>query len=439
MDNRNGVGTTENRNTASQTRKQREKILAALGETVKKRFYDRGFPETKWSESLAKYREQILNASSLEEFEREVTKLLSTLGASHVGFYHAGLARSSAKMALCANYVPFSCPDGERWVFQDVHEGGPAAIAGLRSGDILIAVDGCSIRPPEHPTFAIPSTIHLTVVTRGMNEVVKTVTIPQSHKKTKQLPYVEPNPIVTSRRLNFQTGYLRVVIYPGQVGINVANEMSASVQALGDIDRLIVDLRGNTGGGVAFLRLLSLLTPDRLPVATFHKGTKASMDDRVEAQGAFVLDRIPERKLQLYRLAARFTGFAITRQLLKKRLSVSLFTEGLGHRRFHGRVVLLVDRHTASGNEVLLEAANKHCLATVVGEPTPGRVLGGEKFKLPHGYWVALPVGSYQATEKGALEGRPIIPDIVVPFDPDAAREGKDSQLEKALEVASGL
>lgn len=31
-------------------------------------------------------------------------------------------------------------------------------------------------------------------------------------------------------------------------------------------DRLIVDLRGNAGGGLAFLRVMSYLTPDRVPV-----------------------------------------------------------------------------------------------------------------------------------------------------------------------------
>jgi C-terminal processing protease CtpA/Prc len=227
-------------------------------------------------------------------------------------------------------------------------------------------------------------------------------------------------------------------MYPGDIGVDIANEMATAVSGLGDINRLIVDLRGNSGGGVAFLRLLSLLTPDRLPVATFHKGKRPSMTTEI-AKHPFILDRIPHGRWQLYPLAARFFCAVAMRKLFRERLSISLHTERLGHRPFHGRVVILVNRHTASGNEVVITAARDHRLATIVGEPTPGRVLGGEKFKLPHGYWVALPVGSFQAAERDTLEGRSISPDVLAPFDPDAARKGQDTELEKALEIVSAL
>ena len=32
------------------------------------------------------------------------------------------------------------------------------------------------------------------------------------------------------------------------------------------VDALIIDLRGNPGGGTGGLRLMSLMTPDRLPI-----------------------------------------------------------------------------------------------------------------------------------------------------------------------------
>ncbi len=46
-----------------------------------------------------------------------------------------------------------------------------------------------------------------------------------------------------------------------------------------------------------------------------------------------------------------------------------------------------------------------------------GRVLGGSKFKMPHGYSLALPIGAYQTTTGNSLEGEPILP----------AREGNDT------------
>jgi carboxyl-terminal processing protease len=55
-------------------------------------------------------------------------------------------------------------------------------------------------------------------------------------------------------------------MFPGMVGVEVANEISAAVEKLGAVNRLDIDLRGNTGGGIGALRVMSLLTPDKIPV-----------------------------------------------------------------------------------------------------------------------------------------------------------------------------
>jgi C-terminal processing protease CtpA/Prc len=61
---------------------------------------------------------------------------------------------------------------------------------------------------------------------------------------------------------------------------------------------------------------------------------------------------------------------------------ITVGTEGSEVQPFQGRVLLLVDRHTASANEMLIAFARENKLATIVGEATPGRVLGGNKFKI---------------------------------------------------------
>jgi Periplasmic protease len=124
-------------------------------------------------------------------------------------------------------------------------------------------------------------------------------------------------------------------------------------------------------------------------------------------------------------------------KVLGKKTPIEVVTEGSEVQPFQGRVVLLVDRHTASANEMLIVFARENKLATIVGEATPGRVLGGSKFKMPHGYWLALPVGGYQTTKGNSIEGKPIGPDVLQPFDPESARTGHDTQLERAIEVVS--
>jgi C-terminal processing protease CtpA/Prc len=54
--------------------------------------------------------------------------------------------------------------------------------------------------------------------------------------------------------------------------------------------------------------------------------------------------------------------------------SILVVTEGLGQRRFHGRMVLLLNEHTASAGEMVAAFAEENHLATIVGTKTPGPV-----------------------------------------------------------------
>jgi carboxyl-terminal processing protease len=45
-------------------------------------------------------------------------------------------------------------------------------------------------------------------------------------------------------------------MFPGAIGIDVAKDIDRGIAALDGCSRLIVDLRGNTGGGIGGLRLM---------------------------------------------------------------------------------------------------------------------------------------------------------------------------------------
>ena len=113
--------------------------------------------------------------------------------------------------------------------------------------------------------------------------------------------------------------------------------------------------------------------------------------------------------------------------------------DGLGARRFHGRVVLLVNEHTASAGEMVSAFAEENKLATIVGTKTPGRLLSGSAYKVGHGYILGLPVAAYLTWQGRMLENNGIVPAIVVDLAREALREGKDTQLDKAVEVVRNL
>ena len=69
--------------------------------------------------------------------------------------------------------------------------------------------------------------------------------------------------------------------------------------------------------------------------------------------------RIPSNKSTLIWLALRY-GF------IDK--SILVVTEGFGPQRFHSRVIILVNEHTASAGEMVAAFAEENNLATILGD-----------------------------------------------------------------------
>jgi C-terminal processing protease CtpA/Prc len=117
---------------------------------------------------------------------------------------------------------------------------------------------------------------------------------------------------------------------------------------------------------------------------------------------------------------------------------IVLQTEGLGGKPFHGRVALLVNRHTASAAEMIVAFARENQLATIVGEKTAGRLLSATSVKVGNGFRLAMPTGAYYTWNGSVLEGTPIEPDELIEFHWHKRRAGTDSQLDHAIESIRG-
>ena len=140
--------------------------------------------------------------------------------------------------------------------------------------------------------------------------------------------------------------------------------------------------------------------------------------------------RIPSHKAALLWLALRY-GFVDK--------SILVVTEGLGPQRFHGRVVILVNEHTASAGEMVAAFAEENGLATIVGTKTAGRLLSGSAFKAGFGYMVGVPVAAYLTWEGRLIEGKGVSPSIKVEMKPEQLLAGEDPQMERALETVRGM
>lgn len=128
-----------------------ENVLAAL----KKRFYAPEKLNADWDSAVEQHRPMIEGAANANAFEEAVSDLLAQLHTSHLGFFHCSARRASSRAVLSASYLADDTSYGKRWIFQDVHSGGAADLAGIQPGDILLRVDDREIVPPEHPVFAM--------------------------------------------------------------------------------------------------------------------------------------------------------------------------------------------------------------------------------------------------------------------------------------------
>ena len=188
-----------------------ENVLSAL----RKRFYSPEKLNGDWQAAVERHKARIEAADTADEFEKAMSDLLAELHTSHIGFFHSSARRASSRAALSAAYLADETPYGKRWIFQDVHSGGAASIAGIEPGDILLTVDGREITPPEHPVFPMGKQTEMEIV--GSDDQRRTVTVDVARPKGKKLHFVEPT-LVEARQLRDGTGYLKIAMFPGHGG-----------------------------------------------------------------------------------------------------------------------------------------------------------------------------------------------------------------------------
>src|SRR6185437_229900 len=163
-----------------------ENVLAAL----RKRFYAPEKLNADWEAAVERHRPIIEGAASADDFEKAMSDLLAELHTSHLGLFHSSARRASSRAALSATYMADETPYGKRWIFQDVHSGGSASLAGIEPGNILLRVDGREIAPPEHPAFQMGKKIDVEIVSNDDRQ--RTISVDVARPRGKKLHYIEP-------------------------------------------------------------------------------------------------------------------------------------------------------------------------------------------------------------------------------------------------------
>lgn len=315
-------------------------------------------------------------------------------------------------------------------MFLDVIEDGPAFQAGIRPGELFLAADSKPIIPPAQPTFRIGAVHQLEIGALAGDRRDVSLTVPNRAAKDRP-PMIEPRSL-SHRMIDSDIGYVRVANFPGSIGQSFARALDGTIQDLkrNGAQRLIVDIRGNMGGGLGSLRLMSYLCPGKAEIG--HSLTRKRHSRGYQKENLTRIGKIPVSKLDLILMALRF-------RFIQKDRSMVLVTEGLGPQPFHKRIVILINEHSRSAAEMVASFAKQNHLATLVGAKTAGEVLGGANFRLASGYQLRMPVAGWYTWEGQCIEGKGVEPDVSIEILPEALVRGVDNQLVTAIETVREL
>jgi C-terminal processing protease CtpA/Prc len=187
---------------------------------------------------------------------------------------------------------------------------------------------------------------------------------------------------------------------------------------------LIIDVRGNLGGFVGSPRLMSYLTPERVPVG--YSLTRKGEDQKRCPEQRACIDKLPSTTFDMIKMAIRF-------KVIHRDRSIRLVTEGLGARPSNGRIVTLVNERTLSAGEMVAAFAAENGLARIVGTRTGGQVIGGANCSVGGGFTIRFPAAAWYTWRGSIVEGRGVPPDVEVPLSAGALRQGTDNQIEAAV------
>ena len=255
-------------------------------------------------------------------------------------------------------------PDGKVRIIAPIDDT-PAARAGVKAGDVIVAVDGKPLTPAsaegQGPLRGEPgSTVKLTILREGAPKPID-ISIKRDTIRIAS---------VRSRMLEPGYAYVRISAFQADTAADFEKAIARLQAGAGDKLRgLVVDLRSNPGG---------LLT-SAVQIA----------DDLLDA-GAIVSTR--------GRIPISDTSFSATPGDL-----------------MHGApVAVLVDAGSASASEVLAGALHDNKRARIVGSRTFGKGSVQTVLPLENGDSVKLTTARYYTPSGKSIQARGIEPDVVL-------------------------
>jgi carboxyl-terminal processing protease len=256
-------------------------------------------------------------------------------------------------------------------------DGTPAARAGIKPNDIIVAIDGKRLGAGSDsgssPLRGEPgSTVVVTIVREGVAEPFDVSLVRETIRVAS----------VRSRMLEPGYGYVRIASFQADTAADFQRALD-TLQAGGALRGVVIDLRSNPGG--------VLTAAVQIADALLDKGGIVSTRGRIP-------------------------------------ISDAEFNATPGDRLHGAPVVVLVDAGSASASEVLAGALRDNGRARVVGSRTFGKGSVQTLLPLDNGDSVKLTTARYYTPSGKSIQALGIVPDVVLQPDGNGGRPARFSE-----------
>ena len=364
---------------------------------LKEGFYDERMHGVDWDAMHKKYRDMAIDSEIKDEFHNVIRQMLAELNASHLGIsapaslLAGGEGEVVATGYLGVEFEPGHDAEGGRRVAA-VDAGGPADRAGLRTGDVVVAVGNQRIGPDTDLDRLLTGTVGQKTILRyrplsadGLGGLRALEVTPASAGQMFQAAYqrwARQNATRTGQLSKGQVAYIHLSQMDG-TNLNQFRQAIANLNANRNVKGLVIDVRYN-GGGNIHVPLLEILSA--------------------------------KPYMQLRERGRRTT---IRQPILS----------------WDKPTTVLINERSFSDAEVFPWAFKSAGRGKLVGVATPGGVIGTNDITLSDGSRFRIPRVGYWGMDGTKLEGNGAKPDYVVELTPDDRIEGRDPQLAMAVEV----
>ena len=377
----------------------------AIWQTVHEQHYDSTFGGLDWTAIHDKYYDLVKHADDETGFLEIANRMLGELGLSHYSVFRAEQdGPSTGTVGLETRII-----DG-KVVITTIRESYPAAKAGLREGYIIEAIDEVPVEKilsdskkkvvPHVNEWRRQSDLDRAIRNRlrgvpGTSVSLAFLDETDSLRRTTLLRKERPGKTILDKSLppffvEFQAkqiadniGYISFSTFLSPVD----ERFEQAIEGMLDVRGIILDIRGNPGGE--------------------HTVGEAIVAKLIQKPTLFSVFKYRDRKEE-----------------------VIVQPNG---RTYTGPVVVLIDGQNASASERFAACLQSIGRGDVIGERSRGAVGPSDGELLPNGTTFQYLTAQSLTPDGIVLEGRGVIPDIVVRPDREALLHGKDTQLDRAV------